>query len=137
MKNLFSVNDFAAMDACLDMLRQKNDAVLLLPTETVYGLVCRFDSDKGRWFVEVPEYGERAKEKFDVTEYMERILRVSGCDRVITEHRKFNLNRDDAVWVLRPGLALAVGEMWAYTKVGRKLRYVTLRRSAILTKEGK
>ena len=98
---------------------------------------CRFDSDKGRWFVEVPEYGERAKEKFDVTEYMERILRVSGCDRVITEHRKFNLNRDDAVWVLRPGLALAVGEMWAYTEVGKKLRYVTLRRSAILTKEGK
>ena len=98
-------------------------------------LDCRFD--KGRWYVEVPEYGERAKEKFDVTEYMERILRVSGCDRVITEHRKFNLNRDDAVWVLRPGLALAVGEMWAYTEVGRKLRYVTLRRSAILTKEGK
>ena len=100
-------------------------------------LVCRFDSDKGRWFVEVPEYGERAEEKFDVTEYMERILRVSGCDRVITEHRKFNLNRDDAVWVLRPGLALAVGEMWAYTEVGRKLEYVSLRRSAILTKEGK
>lgn len=48
MKNLFSVNDFAAMDACLDMLRQKNDAVLLLPTETVYGLVCRFDSASGK-----------------------------------------------------------------------------------------
>jgi hypothetical protein len=100
-------------------------------------MVVGFDSDKGRWFVEVPEYGERAKEKFDVTEYMERILRVSGCDRVITEHRKFNLNRDDAVWVLRPGLALAVGKMWAYPEVGRKLRCVTLGRSAILTKEGK
>ncbi|MBR6585827.1 MAG: DUF4153 domain-containing protein [Kiritimatiellae bacterium] len=99
------------------------------------GLDCRFD--KGRWYVELPEWGERAKEKFDVTEYMERILQVSGCDRVITEHRKFNLNGADAVWELRPGLALAVGEMWAYTEVGKKLRYVSLKRSAILTKEGK
>jgi hypothetical protein len=100
------------------------------------GLDCHFD--EGRWYVEVPEWGERAKEKFDVTEYMERILQASGCDRVIMEHRKFNLNSADAVWELRPGLALAVGEIRSsWTRVGEKMSCVYLKSCAILTKEGK
>ena len=37
-----------ALVPCLDALRTRKDAVLLVPTETVYGLVCDFSSEAGR-----------------------------------------------------------------------------------------
>ncbi len=48
MKKIFGVHDPAALSSCLELLRQKKDAVILLPTETVYGLVCDFGSDSGK-----------------------------------------------------------------------------------------
>ena len=40
--------DDSGLNACLTSLQKISDSVLLVPTETVYGLVCDYTSVKGR-----------------------------------------------------------------------------------------
>lgn len=43
-----SLHDCDALSAALSLLQEKNDSVLLVPTETVYGLICDASSDSAK-----------------------------------------------------------------------------------------
>ena len=98
------------------------------------GVVCLYRSSKDRWMVKWPE-GEDWSETFDITAHVERTLKAAGFDGVIRkEKRILDMKPEDAVWTLKPSLALAIGAIRVSGREGSAFTMLLLSRCAVLTR---
>ena len=96
------------------------------------GVQCYRSQD--RWVVQFALPGQKDWQTYDATECVERIFKASGCKGVIAKDLNFELTSAEAVWELRPNLALAIGGFSTSGSVGRKITNILLPHCVLMTK---
>ena len=89
----------------------------------------------GRWVFYPPSSLGCGEKEIDVTERLDRIFAMGGWNGVMAEKVSLTIPPADAIWELRPGVALIVGKVVANGYVGEKVKKVSLFRCALVTRE--
>ena len=86
----------------------------------------------GRCLVTVPAVDGHPEEEVDVSDHVRRALKAMGCDGRIARTHSLELDPRTAVWPIRPGVALAVGEFGISGTVGQPFDDFHLSQCALL-----